>query len=228
MLTGLATSAAALAAAPLVMAPTYSVLAHTTSESAAQGVPWAGIARTGFVVFGLTVVAIAVQAAARWGRPATALHGAFGTCLVLTAVFATRSWQPEVPFDARADLLHSVFATAMGFAFAFGVAAVALHQARMAAGTGSRPGLVARDVVAVTASVVVPLSMLAAPDVAGALQRVMFAVAYGWYVAEILRQRPPGRSPDLSRCAPLARSLHASPARPRASASRSPRRSRRR
>jgi len=38
--------------------------------------------------------------------------------------------------------------------------------------------------VAIGASIVVPLAMSVWPDIDGVLQRVMFAVAYGWYAAE--------------------------------------------
>ena len=50
------------------------------------------------------------------------------------------------------------------------------------------------DVVAVGASVAVPLVMSAWPEGDGALQRAMFAVAYAWYAVEAVRvlRTPPG------------------------------------
>jgi hypothetical protein len=39
-------------------------------------------------------------------------------------------------------------------------------------------------VVAIVASVVIPLAMSASTDVTGALQRAMFAIAYLWYGRE--------------------------------------------
>jgi hypothetical protein len=76
------------------------------------------------------------------------------------------------------DLLHSVAATGMGFAFALGVVAAMLWQGDLP----RRWRLL--DVAAVAASVVIPLGMAAIPEAQGLLQRVMFAVAYVWYAGE--------------------------------------------
>ncbi|MDP3893974.1 DUF998 domain-containing protein [Nocardioides sp.] len=176
----LVASALALGLAPLLMPAGYDWLTHTTSESAAQGVPGAWLARLGFVLLGLAVLGLAVRSVA-WGRVGRLLHGVFAVSLFGTAVFSSRPFDPAAAFDATEDLLHSVTATAMGFAFAFGVVAVALSQR-------SRPGrLRALDALAVLASVVLPLGMLALPDLAGVLQRVMFLVAYAWFGIEAWR-----------------------------------------
>jgi hypothetical protein len=187
----LAASAAALAVAPTLMPTSYSWVAHTTSESAAQGVPGAWLARLGFVTFGFAVLAIAGFARHLWGPLAARLHGVFGMLMVAAASFSARSWEPGVPFDAVEDVLHSVAATAMGFAFAFGVVAVAWRVWR--AGGGLRW----LDITAVTASVVLPLAMVGWEQFAGALQRAIFIVAYVWYAIEALRaQRAPAPPPD--------------------------------
>jgi hypothetical protein len=148
----LAVSAGALGSAPLLMPASYSWLAHTTSESAAQGVAGAWLARFGFLALGAGVLLLAASARQRWGPLAAGLHGTFGAFMVATAAFSARPWEPDAPFDAIEDLLHSVAATAMGFAFAFGVAAVAWRLRR----DGGR--LRWRDGVAVAASVVLPLA----------------------------------------------------------------------
>jgi hypothetical protein len=179
----LAASATALAVAPTLMPTSYSWVAHTTSESAAQGVPGAWLARLGFMTFGLAVLAVAGLATHLWGRLAAWLHAGFGVLMVAAAVFSARSWEPGVPFDAVEDVLHSVAATAMGFAFAFGVVVVAVRYWR--AGGGLR-GL---DMTAVAASVVLPLAMVNWEQFAGALQRPIFVVAYAWYAIEALRTR---------------------------------------
>jgi hypothetical protein len=179
----LAASAAALAVAPILMPTSYSWVAHTTSESAAQGVPGAWLARLGFVTFGFAVLAVAGLARHLWGRLAAWLHAGFGVLMVTAAVFSARSWEPGVPFDAVEDVLHSVSATAMGFAFAFGVVAVAWRIWR--AGGGLRW----LDITAVTASVVLPLAMVGWEQFAGALQRPIFVVAYVWYAVEAVHAR---------------------------------------
>jgi hypothetical protein len=177
----LAASAVTVAAAPLLMPESYSWVAHTTSESAAQGVTGAWLARLGFASFGIGVAALSVLARARWGSLATSMHVAFGILMVAAAAFSARSWDPAVAFDPTEDVLHSAAATGMGFAFAFGVAAAA-WRARSIDGR-----LRMLDVVAVAASVVLPLGMMAMGELAGLLQRLMFAIAYGWYGVEASR-----------------------------------------
>ena len=174
-------SAVALAAAPAALTDSYSWIEHTTSESGAQGVQGAWVARTGFLLFGLSVVRIARLRRPLWGQSATALHLVFATCMMAVAAYSARSWIPTAAFDSTEDLLHSIFATLMGFAFAFGVAAVALERRR---DDGSWRFL---DVAAVTASVVLPLGMSIDGSVDGVLQRVMFAIAYLWFVREAFR-----------------------------------------
>jgi len=110
-----------------------------------------------------------------WGTVAAGFHAAFGALMVAVAAFSHAN-----PFggqsDATEDLLHSIAASGMGFAFALGVVACQVHQRR------------ARvfDVVAVVASIVIPLSMLLWPEADGAVQRLMFAISYLWYGAEAL------------------------------------------
>jgi hypothetical protein len=191
VLTGLALSAVALATAPLLMPESYSWVAHTTSESAAQGVRGAWLARLGFVLFGLSTIALVSAARERWGAIAAGLHYVFGAMLIATAAFSTRPWTPAA-FDATEDALHSVAATAMGFAFALGVVATAIHRGRHHPGP-VRVGSWAFDVIVVVASVGLPLAMSSLPGSDGALQRLMFALAYLWYglaaVAQV-RRRP--------------------------------------
>lgn len=179
---GLGASAVALATAPALMPEGYSWLSRTTSESAAQGVDGAWLARLGFVGFGLSVLLLARLRRIDWGPAATALHAGFGLLMLATAGFSTRSWQPGRAYDPTEDLLHSMAATALGFAFALGIVATTLHA--------SKPQRRRRwpvDAIAVLASVVLPLAMSGFPDLAGALQRLMFAVAYAWYATEAAR-----------------------------------------
>jgi hypothetical protein len=116
-----------------------------------------------------------------WGRLAVWLHATFGVLMVAAAAFSAQSWESHVPFDATEDVLHSVAATAMGFAFAFGVVAVAWRSWR---DTGR---LRWRDAAAVAASAVFPLAVVGFDRYAGLLQRLIFLVAYLWYALEALR-----------------------------------------
>jgi hypothetical protein len=52
-------SALMLGFAPLMMEDSYNWIRHTTSESAGQMVEGAWFARTGFVIYGITVILIA-------------------------------------------------------------------------------------------------------------------------------------------------------------------------
>jgi hypothetical protein len=178
VLASLGISAAALLAAPAWMPPGYSWISHTTSQSAAQALEFAWIARLGFVALGLAVIGLVSLERGTWSRLAVWLHSIFGVCMIATAAFSHRPWIDGVPFDATEDFLHSIAASAVGFAFAFGVVACTLEHA-------SRSRSVrAVDVVAVIASVVLPLLMAAQPQIAGLLQRAMFGVAYLWYARE--------------------------------------------
>lgn len=188
---GLAGSLTALTLAPTLMPASYSWVSQTTSESAAQGVEGAWLARLGFLLFGLSVLWLGRLSGEDWGAPGTLLHGAFGVLMIAAAVFSHRPWEDGVPFDATEDLLHSIAATAMGFAFAFGVVAVALRH-------GFSRSLRPLDVLTAAAAVILPLGISALPDQVGLLQRLMLLVAYVWYAFQALRLIIPfGRSiPD--------------------------------
>jgi hypothetical protein len=172
----LALSALALALAPTLMPEDYSWIAHTTSESAAQGISGAWLARGGFILFGIAVLALSTQFRG-WPPAARFAHAAFGICMLAAATLSSRPWIEAAPYDATEDLLHSIAATAMGFAFAIGVAATAVHIWRR------RRAMRPLDAIAIIASVALPLAMVAT-DAAGLLQRAMFLIAYAWYARE--------------------------------------------
>ncbi|MGI9604369.1 MAG: DUF998 domain-containing protein [Acidimicrobiales bacterium] len=171
-------SAVALACAPLLMPDSYDWVEHTTSESGAQAVDGAWLARLGFLLFGLAVLTVAERSARRWGERAVALHRVFGLAMLAVAAFSARSWIPAAEFDQTEDMLHSVAATVMGFAFAFGVLAVAVRRTEL----GGRVAVF--DGVAMLAAIVLPLAMILDESRAGLFQRLMFVVAYLWYGRE--------------------------------------------
>lgn len=103
----LAISAASLALAPAVVPDSYSWIPHTTSESGAQGVEGAWLARIGFLMFGLAVIWLAQLARATWGPWAAALHTGFGVFITATAAFSAGSWEEGARVDRTEDLLHS-------------------------------------------------------------------------------------------------------------------------
>lgn len=188
MIVGLAASALTLGVAPSLMPDDYSWVANTTSESAAQGVSGAWLARLGMLLFGASVLLCTTASATAWRRSAVVLHASFGVLMVAGAVFSSRSWRAGAPFDRTEDALHSFAATAMGFAFAFGVVAVLLES------DGSHRWSRGIGVVAVVASVVLPIGMAVWSEKRGLLQRTMFAIAYGWYATEAVHRARRGRA----------------------------------
>ncbi len=99
ILVGLGGAVVSLAVAPVLMPESYSWVSHTTSESAAQGVEGAWLARLGFVLSGLAVLWLVGVSGRRWEGRARVLHGGFGVFMVATAAFSARSWETAVPFD---------------------------------------------------------------------------------------------------------------------------------
>jgi hypothetical protein len=182
-------SAMAISMAPLAMPEGYSWVSNAVSESAAQAQRNAWVGRTGFLLFGLAVLALAGFARERWGSAGTILFTGFGVLMLGTAAFSHKPWQAGVPFDEFEDLLHSITATGMGLSFAVGVVVIALGRVR--------PTLATRgfDLVAIAASVILPMGMANLPTLAGLLQRVMFLVAYVWFALEAARlsRGPAGR-----------------------------------
>lgn len=176
----LALSLLVLLLAPLQMPADYSWLRHTTSESAAQGVTGAWLARLGFLIFGLTVVWLSSLLKGKWPWSVRWMHAAFGVLMTATAAFSTRSWLPDAIYDPIEDGLHSFAATAMGFAFAFGTVLRLVNRKRDSWGR-------VMDIVAIVAAIAFPLGMSAFAEWDGLLQRGMFAIAYIWYGFELLR-----------------------------------------
>jgi len=174
----LVASAVCLATAPLLLPSSYSWVAHTTSESAAQGVEGAWLARMGFLLWGFGVFWEVRLNRSRWDKWTRRFHVAFGVLMIATAAFSARPWVADAQFDPTEDTLHSFTATAMGFAFALGVLGVMLHQLR----NGSRR--VTFEVIAIAAATLIPICMSIWGDVDGLLQRLMFLTAYSWYVRE--------------------------------------------
>ncbi len=172
----LALSMTALLMAPMLMPGGYSWLIHTTSESAAQGLAGAWLARLGFLLFGLAVLWLASASDHTWSRAAVWMHIGFGVMMVATAAFSHRPFLPGVPFDPVEDWLHSFTATLMGFAFSFGVFFRFLQRENSA--------MRILDLAALASAIFIPLLMMNFPGITGLVQRLMFLVAYLWYGTE--------------------------------------------
>jgi hypothetical protein len=169
----------ALAMAPLLMPDSYSVVRHSVSESAAQGVDGAWLARLGFVLFGFAVVSLAVGNGTSWDGTGRLAHAGFGVSMIAAAVFSHGPWDGST-FDEFEDLLHSTASFGVGLFFTVGLVLVAFRRT-------DPPGwLRVVDAVALVAALVIPLVM-ANVSASGLVQRIMFIVAFLWYGLETMR-----------------------------------------
>ncbi len=71
--------------APTLMPDSYSWVEHGISESAAQGVEGAWLARFGFIFYGLAVVWLVGHRSRTWGPVATVLFAVFGGSMFAVA-----------------------------------------------------------------------------------------------------------------------------------------------
>jgi len=182
----LVASALAVALAPLLMPPSYSAVSMSISESAAQGVRGAWLARLGFVLEGLAVLWLAREAGGGWGPMAGLLFRLFGVMMFAVALYAHRPFEAGAPADLREDLLHSIAASVMGMAFVVGTLTMAFRRA------DGRSRIT--DLAAATLSLALPIAMSVAPALQGAFQRTLFAVGYGWFALETWRVRASPRA----------------------------------
>jgi hypothetical protein len=171
-------SATCVLAAPLSMPDSYSWLSNAISESAAQGLHSAWIARLGFLLFGCAVLWLAVFLRQVWARGTAWMQIAFAIFMFSTAAFSHKPWLANIPYDPFEDFLHSLTATGMGFAFSLGVVARLLQRK-----SGERLKKAFDIIALVAATTLSPLGELW-PSIAGLLQRMMFGVAYLWFAQE--------------------------------------------
>ncbi|MDH3262195.1 MAG: DUF998 domain-containing protein [Gemmatimonadota bacterium] len=179
-------SAACVAIAPMLMPDSYSVVEHSISESAAQGVQDAWLARLGFLLLGFAVLTSASIAGERWGVWGRLVHRAYGVSMFGVAAFAHMPWE-DVPYDAFEDFLHSVAAYGIGFFFTAGVLIVTFRR---------EPGMRSArlfDWITIVAALVIPMMMFNITGIAGLVQRVLFGIGYLWYGMEAVRS---GRTDD--------------------------------
>lgn len=198
VVTLLGLSAIAVGLAPALMPDSYSIIELSVSESAAQGLEGAWLARMGFLLLGLGVLVCAQVAGHRWGLWGRAAHRLYGVAMLGAAAFSHKPFL-DVPFDAFEDFLHSAAANAVGFGFTVGVILVSLRR-----GKGNSWARLF-DWIAVGVAVVFTILMFNIEGIAGLVQRVMFAVGYLWYFAEavsFVREDPRVEARDLEAVLP--------------------------
>lgn len=182
-------SATLVVLAAWAMPEGYSWRSLSISESAAQGQLHGWIARLAFLCFGTGVLLLALCVRARWPRLTYWSCLVFAAAMFGAAAFSHAPWQPGATNDRTEDVLHSVFATGMGFAFCVGVGARCLQRGPQATLDRSL------DTVALLVATILPLLLASGSAVGGLVQRVMFVVAYLWFGREALvalgKQRKP-------------------------------------
>lgn len=180
----LACSVVCLAAAPLLMPDSYSVVENAVSESAAQGVEGAWLARFGFLFLGFGVLLLANLADSRWGPWGRIAFRAYGVAMICNAAFSHMPWE-DVPYDAFEDSLHSISAFITGMSFIAGVLIVTFRR-----GPGHRVAH-AYDVFALLAAIGISILMGNVETIAGLVQRMLFAIAFVWFASEAVRLTTP-------------------------------------
>jgi hypothetical protein len=181
----------AFALAPLAMPATFDWVEHGVSESGAQGIDGAWVTRIGFILFGLAVIWLAQLRHRVWGPLGTAMHLMFGVSMFGVAAFPTRPWDHAAAYVENDDVLHSFFASTIGFGFIAGVVAVMIAR-KLPNARAAVP-----DLAALAITISVPLFMSA--DIWGLLQRVMFLTAGAWYGREACTIWAPLRNVEQER-----------------------------
>lgn len=179
-------SAVCLALVPWVVPDSYSVVEHTLSEAAGQGVQGGWLARTGMILSAFAAFMLAATPALRWGPWGRLAHRLFGAFTVFIAIFE------DTPFaggqsDRFEESIHTVVTVAAGATFVIGVLVVTLEGRRF----GRVPSAV--DQAAFLAPLVLPLVMLQVDGIDGLAQRLMLGVGIWWYWLEARSVMTAGR-----------------------------------
>jgi len=167
--------------APNLMPESYNWIEHTTSESAAQGISGAWMARLGFIIFGMAVLWQSQLLKSQWSRASYICFIAFGISMISTAAFAIKPWDLNLPFDKFEDNLHTVGSNLVGFSFSLGVLTVLFQRKK------NEILSIIYDLIALLSAVIIPLMMFNIDGIAGVAQRSMFTIAFIWYIKETVK-----------------------------------------
>ena len=181
VMAGLLLSATAFAFSPLLMPDSYSWIAHTLSQAAAQGQEGGWLSRLGFLLAGLTILRLTSPDVVDWMPLARHVHRLTGALVLAAMAFTDRSWDATAPYDRVENIIHSAVATSIAISFSVGVLVVLYEKQVM---TGRVPLL---ESVVVAVQIAMPPMMLAWVEGTGIIERVMFGAAFIWYGWEVLR-----------------------------------------
>ncbi|MFM6981548.1 MAG: DUF998 domain-containing protein [Microbacteriaceae bacterium] len=164
--------------APLFLHYGYSILSNSISESAAQNVPTAWIARAALFASGLAVLGVVALKSGSWSRSVSISFAIFGTLWIISSVFSTKSWVAEASFNQVESEIHSVAASAMAIIV---LGALVLGFTRQPVSPIER--VLAFGLAA--AATFLPLASYLVPELGGLFQRVMFLYTYLWFARQV-------------------------------------------
>ena len=163
--------------APVFLHDEYSILSNSISESAAQNVPTAWIARTALFASGLGVLGVVALKRRSWSRTASISFSVFGTLWIVSSAFSTKSWVTGSSFNELESAIHSVAASAM---------AIVVLGALVIAFTRQPVRRIERVLAfgLASAATFLPLASLLVPEFGGLFQRLMFFYTYLWFARQ--------------------------------------------
>jgi len=167
-------------ALPFYSADTYSIIKNTTSHLGAQSTPNAWIMNVAFVLVGISCVLEAWLHLGRFWFQKILLN-IFGLSFVFTGIFHHAPIIEGVIFDSLEDILHSIFATIVGFSFTiFAVSSAFIEKAAKHRITDITVGFTAT---------ILSVLMLYLPDYSGIWQRAIFIISFTWLIFMLERIR---------------------------------------
>lgn len=166
---------------PFFSAPGYSMLRNTTSQLGAQLTPNAWIMNLVFILLGLaTLVEGWPLLKGFWFQRLFLVI--FCSALIGTAIFRHAPITPGLAFDLQADQWHSSLASLTGSSFViFAISSAFIEQ-------GFWPRVLA--IFAGLGATVLSLLFFNLPSFAGIWQRLIFILAFAWFIYFFSRPRP--------------------------------------
>lgn len=160
--------------AHIVVGDQYIWYRHSISQLAGQGYAQAWIMRAGFIGFGVLVQIAGIgrirAAGQHWYRELPIM--AYGLCILASGIFSAAPFIEGVSYSEQEAELHTLFATAGGWALTAGIF---LHML-----TDAQNSRKAVHTVALVLTMGVAFAFFALPTVSGALQYLLWVVGFSW------------------------------------------------
>jgi hypothetical membrane protein len=159
-----------------VVGESYLWYQNSISQLAGQAYQNAWIMRAGFIGFGVLVTVAGIdriRAAGRyWYRDLAIMI--YGLCILGSGIFSTTPFIEGISYSEQEAQLHTLFATAAGFALSVGILFYMLTDAQ------DRRRVV--HATALVLTIVISLLLGTLPRIMGAIQRLLWIVGFTWLV----------------------------------------------